>query len=70
MENYLYKRQEDLIYKAKISHIDDDGIINIVFSADSGKHGANEILDEFTYTPEELLFILQKDFLNTDIVKG
>lgn len=36
-----------------------NGKIKMLFSSDCGKHGTNEILDEITISPEDLLRILQ-----------
>jgi len=53
----LYKKQEDLTYKIEVTL--KDSKINLLFSADCGKHGTDEVLDEYDLTPLELLNILQ-----------
>lgn len=55
----LYKKAADVSYyvdvKTRIN-----GNVELLFSADCGKHGTNEIIDEFEFTTKELLSILKK----------
>jgi len=55
----LYKKAADVSYyvdvKTRIN-----GNVELFFSADCGKHGTNEIIDEFEFTTKELLSILKK----------
>lgn len=55
----LYKKQEDLTYSVECKLLD-NGKVHLSFSADCGKFGTDEELDEFEYTVKELLSILQK----------
>ena len=55
----LYKDSKDLIYNIDVKTFP-DGIVKLQFSADCGKHGTEELLDEFQFTVKELLSILQK----------
>ena len=54
----LYKNREDVIYSVEIRQ--QNGKVNLEFSADCGKFGTDELLDGFELTPLELLTILQK----------
>ena len=54
----LYKDPKDVITSVRITKKDKD--IGFWFTADCGKHGTEEGLDEFTLTPERLLQILQE----------
>jgi len=53
----LYKIKEDVKVSVKIT--EKDGSINLLFNADCGKHGMDEILDEYDLTPKQLLEVLQ-----------
>lgn len=55
----LYKKESDLIYKVEVKTLP-DGKIVLQFSADCGKFGTEESLDEYELTVKELLAILQK----------
>ncbi len=55
----LYKKEKDLNYFVDIKTYP-DGKVSISFSADCGKFGTTEQLDQFEYTAKELLSILQK----------
>ena len=57
----LYKDEEDIVYKVKVSEI--DGKVRLIFSCDGGKFGTDEILDMYELTPRELLKALQRDYL-------
>ena len=58
----LYKKQEDVTHSVDIKQ--KDGKINLLFTADCGKFGTDEILDEYDITPYELLIILQHRYDN------
>ena len=58
--NLLYKDRKDIIYKVEIKHHKDEGNVHLLFFSDCGKHGTDEILDEYDLTPLQLLKILQK----------
>ena len=58
----LYKEAEDLTYKVDIKELE-DGRLRLSFSADCGKFGTEEQLDEYLLTVKELLSILQKSSL-------
>lgn len=53
----LYKDKKDVEYSVEIKQ--SKGRINLLFSADCGKFGTDEILDEHDLTAEQLLQILQ-----------
>jgi len=53
----LYKPKEEIEYNVNI--IRDTKKINFLFYNNGGKHGTDEILDEYTLTPLKLLEILQ-----------
>lgn len=55
----LYKDQKDFIYSVDVKTFP-DGKVKIQFSCDGGKHGTDELLDEYELTVKELLSILQK----------
>lgn len=55
----LYKDEKDVKYSVEVKTFP-DGKINLLFSADCGKFGTDEILDEHELTIKELLQILQK----------
>ena len=55
----LYKNSKDFIYSVDVKTFP-DGKVKLQFSCDGGKHGTDELLDEFEYTVKELLSILQK----------
>ena len=54
----LYKKQSDVITSVDIKQ--ENGNINLLFHSDCGKHGTDEILDEYDLTPLQLLIILQE----------
>ena len=56
----LYKDPKDIIYKVNIKQV--NGRVCFLFECDCGKHGTDEVLDAFSYTPLELLTILQTDY--------
>ena len=53
----LYKKQEDVTHSVEIKQ--EDGKVKMLFTADCGKFGTDEILDEYELTALELLKILQ-----------
>jgi len=53
----LYKEKEDVTHKVNVTQ--KDGKINMLFTADCGKFGTDEIIDEYNITPYELLKVLQ-----------
>lgn len=55
----LYKKTEELTLSVEFK-ANGNGKINIQFSADCGKFGTEEMLDEYEFTVKELLKILQK----------
>ena len=55
----LYKDPKDLIYSVDVKTFPDSKVM-IRFSCDGGKHGTDELLDEYEFTVKELLSILQK----------
>ena len=55
----LYKKEHELTYNVTFKNIE-DGKIEISFSADCGKFGTEEQLDQYEFTAKELLAILQK----------
>ena len=55
----LYKKESDLKYQVEVKTLP-DGKVVLQFSADCGKFGTEEILDEYEFTVKELLSILQK----------
>ena len=63
----LYKNKEDQKMSVDVSN--SDGKINFLFHNDGGKHGAIEILDGYSLTPERLLQILQdrEDYTEDEI---
>lgn len=58
----LYKKPEDLTYNIDFKQLG-DGRLQISFSADCGKFGTEEPLDEYFLTVKQLLSILQKSEL-------
>ena len=52
----LYRDKKDVITKAEITQ--NDGKIELTFSADCGKFGSDENLAGFSLTPEKLLKVL------------
>jgi hypothetical protein len=54
----LYKDKKDMTTFVEIENI--NGVVKLEFSSDCGKFGTDEILDEYTLTPERLLEILQE----------
>ena len=54
----LYKKPEDVIHSVKIDQ--NNGIIDLYFYADCGKHGTDESLSSHSLSVKELLEILQK----------
>lgn len=54
----LYKDEKDVKYSVEVKTTI-DGKINLLFSADCGKFGTDEILDEHDLTVKQLLEILQ-----------
>jgi hypothetical protein len=61
----LYKRPEDISTEVEFKQLE-NGKITLVFSADCGKFGAEELLDMYKLTPERLLQILQERVDITD----
>lgn len=55
----LYKKEYELKYSVDVK-IYPDGKVILQFSADCGKFGTDEMLDEYEFTVKELLSILQK----------
>jgi hypothetical protein len=55
----LYKNEEDVKYSVDIKTFP-DGKLKLLFSADCGKFGTDEPLDEYELTVKEMLLILQK----------
>jgi len=55
----LYKKESDLKYSVELK-TRPDGSVVLKFSADAGKFGTDEMLDEYEFTVKELLSILQK----------
>jgi hypothetical protein len=55
----LYKKESDLKYSVELK-TRPDGSVVLQFSADAGKFGTDETLDEYEFTVKELLSILQK----------
>ena len=53
----LYKDKKDVVYDVEITQ--KEGKINLLFSADCGKFGTDEILDEHELTVKQLLEVLQ-----------
>lgn len=62
----LYKDLKDVTYKVKINKREDGDKVVMLFTADCGKFGTDEILDSFELTPFELLTILQTDYDNNN----
>ena len=58
----LYKEAQDLTYKVDFKELE-DGKLQLSFSADCGKFGTEEQLDEYLLTVKELLSILQNSSL-------
>ena len=54
----LYKDPKDIVYSVDIS-IERNGNIHFQFSCDGGKHGTDELIDEYEFTTLKLLEILQ-----------
>ncbi|PRP68128.1 hypothetical protein [Nonlabens agnitus] len=55
----LYKDPQNFKYTVDIEQ--NDGEVNMVFWSDSGKFGTDEIVDEYHFTPKELLEVLQTE---------
>jgi hypothetical protein len=55
----LYKNEEEVKHSVDIKTYP-DGKLKLLFSADCGKFGTDEPLDEYELTVKELLLILQK----------
>jgi hypothetical protein len=55
----LYKKESDLKYSVELK-TGPNGNVVLKFSADAGKFGTDEMLDEYEFTVKELLSILQK----------
>jgi hypothetical protein len=55
----LYKKESELKYSVDVKTYPDGKVI-LQFSADCGKFGTDEMLDEYEFTVKELLSILQK----------
>lgn len=53
----LYKDKKDMTTFVDIENC--NGVVDLLFSKDSGKFGTNETLDQYKLTPERLLQILQ-----------
>jgi len=60
----LYKDKEDVKISVKVT--EKDGSINLLFTSDCGKHGMDEIIDEYDLNPEQLFNMLSwvDDFMN------
>lgn len=58
----LYKKAEDLTYNIEFKNLG-DGNLQLSFSADCGKFGTEEQLNEYYLTVKELLSILQRNEL-------
>jgi len=54
----LYKQQKDLKYSVDVKTLS-NGNLRLSFSADCGKHGCEESLDEYEFSVKQLLSILQ-----------
>ena len=61
----LYKNAKDVITSVEIKQ--EEGLVKMLFSADCGKFGTDEILDIYEISPEELLGLLQKNYLINEI---
>ena len=55
----LYNDIKDRKYSVTVTQ--DEKAVNMLFTSDCGKHGTEEIIDQFNMTPKQLLDILQKD---------
>lgn len=60
----LYKDPKDVTTRMEIntSHKNNKQNLKLLFSADCGKFGTDEVLDEFELGTDELLDILQQHF--------
>ena len=56
----LYKKESDLKYSVELK-THPDGKVVLKFSADCGKFGTDETLDEYEFTVKELLTILKQN---------
>ena len=56
--SFLYKNKKDITTSVDMQM--KDGVLNLLFHSDCGKHGTDEILDEYDLTPLQLLEILQR----------
>ena len=56
----LYPKPEETTYKIKVEMLGNSNL-HLLFSADCGKFGTEELLDEYFLTVKELLYILQKN---------
>jgi hypothetical protein len=56
--SFIYKRPEDVKYSVDIKQTNDKVILS--FSADCGKFGTDEQINEFELTVKELLSALQE----------
>lgn len=63
----IYKDKKDVTTTCEI--IQEEGKVCLVFSADCGKFGTDEMLDAYYLTPERLLQILQDrdDYLDSEL---
>ncbi len=59
----LYKDKKDIIHSVE-AKVDERGNVNLLFTCDGGKHGTEEILDEYNMSPQSLLKLLQEHFEN------
>jgi hypothetical protein len=55
----LYKKESELKYSVDVKTFP-EGKVVLQFSADCGKFGTDETLDEYEFSVKELLSILQK----------
>lgn len=56
----IYKESDEIEYSVEVNQFSNDRI-NLIFSCDGGKFGADEILAEFDLEIIDLLDILQKN---------
>ena len=55
----VYKKRSDIIYLVDAKTFP-NGKVSLIFSADCGAYGTNELIDDFVITAKELLHILKK----------
>lgn len=56
----LYKKPEEINYNIEVEMLGNSNL-RLSFSADCGKFGTEEQLDEYFLTVKQLLYILQKN---------